>query len=149
MEKIVGIDLGTTFSAISHINENEVPDLITNEDGKRLTPSVIFYDDGKFIVGEYAKMNALAVPDNAVEFIKREMGKPITEYSREFGGKEYSAEDLSAEIIKTLKKGAETKLGEKITEAVITVPAYFNDPETPSHDPCRRDRGSESSTHYQ
>lgn len=129
MSKIVGIDLGTTFSTIAHVNENGVPELIPNEDSKRLTPSVIYYDDGKFIVGEYAKMNALAVPDKTVEFIKREMGKSIAEFSREFDGKEYSAEDLSAEIIKTLKRGAETKLGEKITEAVITVPAYFNDPE--------------------
>ena len=129
MTKIVGIDLGTTFSAISHINENGVPELIPNEEGKRLTPSVIYYDDGEFIVGEYAKMSALAAPEKTVEFIKREMGRPITEYSREFDGKEYSAEDLSAEILKTLKKGAETKLGEKITDAVITVPAYFNDPE--------------------
>ena len=129
MSKIVGIDLGTTFSAIAHINENGVPELIPNEYGKRLTPSVIYYDDGEFIVGEYAQMSALAVPEKTVEFIKREIGKSITEFSREFDGKEYSAEDLSAEIIKTLKKGAETKLGEKITDAVITVPAYFNDPE--------------------
>ena len=111
MTKIVGIDLGTTFSAIAHINENGVPELIPNEDGKRLTPSVICYNDGDFIVGEYAKMNALAVPEKTVEFIKREMGRPITEFSREFDGKEYSAEDLSAEILKKLKKDAETKLG--------------------------------------
>ena len=129
MTKIVGIDLGTTFSAIAHINENGVPELIPNEEGDRLTPSVIFYDDGEFIVGEYAKQNALAEPENTVEFIKREMGKPITEFSREFGGKEYSPEELSAEILKTLKRGAESKLAEQITDAVITVPAYFNDPE--------------------
>ena len=129
MKKIVGIDLGTTFSAIAHINENGVPESISNEEGKRLTPSVIYYDDGDFIVGEFAKMNALAVPEKTVEFIKREMGRPITEFSREFDGKEYSAEDLSAEILKKLKKDAETKLGEKITDAVITVPAYYNDPE--------------------
>lgn len=129
MAKIVGIDLGTTFCAISHINENGVPELITNEEGDRLTPSVIFYDDGEFIVGEYAKQNASVEPKNTVEFIKREMGKTFTEFSREFGGKEYSAEDLSAEILKTLKKDAESKLGEQITDAVITVPAYFNDPE--------------------
>ena len=129
MSKIVGIDLGTTFSAVAHINENGVPELIPNEEGKRLTPSVICYNDGDFIVGEYAKMNALAVPEKTVEFIKREMGRPIIEFSREFDGKEYSAEDLSAEILKKLKKDAETKLGEKITDAVITVPAYYNDPE--------------------
>ena len=129
MSKIVGIDLGTTFSAISHINDNGVPELIPNEEGKRLTPSIICYNNGDFIVGEYAKMNALAVPDKTVEFIKREMGRSITEFSREFDGIEYSAEDLSAEILKKLKKDAETKLSEKITDAVITVPAYYNDPE--------------------
>ena len=129
MSKIVGIDLGTTFSAIAHINENGVPELIPNEDGDRLTPSVIFYDDGEFIVGEYAKHNAIAEPENAVEFIKREMGKPVTEFFREFGGQQYSPEELSAEILKTLKRDAEEVLGGQVTEAVITVPAYFNDPE--------------------
>lgn len=129
MSKIVGIDLGTTFSAVAHINENVVPELIPNEDGDRLTPSVIFYDDGEFIVGEYAKQNAIAEPENAVEFIKREMGKPITEFFREFGGQQYSPEELSAEILKTLKRDAEGALGRQVTDAVITVPAYFNDPE--------------------
>ena len=129
MSKIVGIDLGTTFSAIAHINENGVPELIPNEDGDRLTPSVIFCDGGEFIVGEYAKQNAIAEPENAVEFIKREMGKPVTEFFREFGGQQYSPEELSAEILKTLKRDAEEALGRQVTDAVITVPAYFNDPE--------------------
>ena len=129
MTKIVGIDLGTTFSAVAHINENGVPELIPNEDGDQLTPSVILYEEGEFVVGEYAKHHARAVPDQIVEFVKRYMGKPIAEFSREFGGKEYSAEELSAEILKTLKKDAETKLSEQMTDAVITVPAYFNDPE--------------------
>ena len=129
MSQIVGIDLGTTFSAVARVNDNGVPELIPNEDGARLTPSVIFYDDGEFIVGEYAKQNAVAEPENIVEFIKREIGKPITEFFREFGGKQYSPEELSAEILKTLKKDAETKLRAQVTDAVITVPAYFNDPE--------------------
>ena len=129
MSKIVGIDLGTTFSAIAHVNDNGVVELIPNEDGERLTPSVIFYDDGEFIVGEYAKQNAIAEPENAVEFIKREMGKPVTEFFREFGGQQYSPEELSAEILKTLKRDAEEALGRQVTNAVITVPAYFNDPE--------------------
>ena len=107
MAKIVGIDLGTTFSAVAHVNDNGIPELIPNEDGDRLTPSVIFYDEGEFIVGEYAKQNALAEPENIVEFIKREMGKPGTEFSRSFNGKAYSPEDLSAEILKTLKRDAE------------------------------------------
>ena len=129
MSKIVGIDLGTTFSAIAHINENGVPELIPNENRDRLTSSVIFYDDGEFIVGEYAKQNAIAEPENAVEFIKREMGKPVTEFFREFGGQQYSPEELSAEILKTLKRDAEEALGRQVTDAVITVPASFNDPE--------------------
>jgi len=129
LSKIVGIDLGTTFSAIAHVNDNGVVELIPNEDGERLTPSVIFYDDGEFIVGEYAKQNAIAEPENAVEFIKREMGKPVTEFFREFGGQQYSPEELSAEILKTLKRDAEEALGRQVTNAVITVPAYFNDPE--------------------
>ncbi|MYK20502.1 Hsp70 family protein, partial [Candidatus Poribacteria bacterium] len=127
MAKIVGIDLGTTFSAAAYVNDNETPELIANEDGDRLTPSVIFYDEGEFIVGEYAKQNALAEPENAVEFIKREMGKSITEFSREFGGKQYAPEDISAEILKTLKRDTETELSEQVTDAVITVPACFND----------------------
>ena len=129
MSKIVGIDLGTTFSAIAHINDNGIPELIPNENGDRLTPSVILYDDGEFIVGGYAKQNAIADPENIVEFIKREMGKPITEFFRDFGGKQYAPEQLSAEILKTLKKDAEMASGTQVTDAVITVPAYFNDPE--------------------
>ena len=129
MSKIVGIDLGTTFSAIAHINEHGIPEIIPDGSGDRLTPSVIFYDNGEFIVGEYAKQNAAAVPESIVEFIKREMGKPFTEFSREFGGKEYSPEQLSAEILKTLKKYAEAAVKEDVADAVITVPAYFNDPE--------------------
>ena len=129
MSKTVGIDLGTTFSAIAHVNANGVPELIPNEDGDRLTPSVIFYDTGEFIVGEYAKQNAVAEPENVVEFIKREMGKPVTAFFREFDRKQYTAEELSAEILKTLKIDAETELRTQVTDAVITVPAYFNDPE--------------------
>ena len=129
MGKVVGIDLGTTFSAIAHINDNGAPELIPNEDGDRLTPSVIFYDAGEFIVGEYAKQNAVAEPENVVEFIKREMGKPVTDFFREFGRKQYAAEELSAEVLKTLKMDAETELHTQVTDAVITVPAYFNDPE--------------------
>ena len=129
MTKIVGIDLGTTFSAIAHINENGVPELIPNKGGERLTPSVILYENGEFDVGEDAKRAAIAYPEDIVEFIKLEMGKSITDCSREFGRKQYAPEDLSAEILKTLKGDAEKALGEQITDAVITVPAYFNDPQ--------------------
>jgi len=127
--KIVGIDLGTTFSSIAHVNDYGIPELIRNEDGKFLTPSVVFFDDDGFIVGEFAKQNAVTEPERVVEFVKREMGKPVTEFFREFGGKKYSAEEISAEILKFLKRDAEAALGIPIKDAVITVPAYFNDPE--------------------
>ncbi len=129
MPKLVGIDLGTTFSAIAYVNEYGIPEIIRNESGNHLTPSVVFFDEGDFIVGEFAKQNAIAEPERVVEFVKREMGKPISEFFRVFGERKYSAEDISAEILKSLKCDAEEELGEPITDAVITVPAYFNNPE--------------------
>ena len=129
MSKVIGIDLGTTFSAVAHINDNQTPELIPNETGQRLTPSVILFDEGEFFVGDYAKQNAVAIPEQTVEFVKREMGKSKAEFSREFNGKHYSAEDLAAELLKVLKRDAEGELGTEITDAVITVPAYFNDAE--------------------
>ena len=129
MSKVIGIDLGTTFSAVAHINDNQTPELIPNETGQRLTPSVILFDEGEFFVGDYAKQNAVAIPEQTVEFVKREMGKSKAEFSREFDGKPYSAEELAAELLKVLKRDAEGELGTEITDAVITVPAYFNDAE--------------------
>ena len=129
MPKIIGIDLGTTFSAVAYINNNQTPKLIPNETGDRLTPSVLLFDDGEFFVGKYAKQNAPAVPEQTVEFVKREMGKSKEEFFCEFNGKQYSAEELSAEILNALKQDAEAELGTAITDAVITVPAYFNDAE--------------------
>ena len=129
MPKIIGIDLGTTFSAVAHINDNQTPELIPNETGDRLTPSIVLFDDGEFFVGEYAKQNAVAIPEQTVEFVKREMGKSKEEFFHEFNGKQYSAEEISAEILKALKRDAEAELGTAITDAVITVPAYFNDSE--------------------
>ena len=129
MSKIIGIDLGTTFSAVAHIDDNQTPKLIPNETGDRLTPSVLLFEDGEFFVGKYAKQNAPAVPEQTVEFVKREIGKSKEEFFREFNGKQYSAEELSAEVLKVLKQDAEAELGTAITDAVITVPAYFNDAE--------------------
>ncbi len=129
MSKIIGIDLGTTFSAVAYINDNQTPELIPNETGDRLTPSVVLYDEGEFFVGEYARQNAVALPEQTVEFVKREMGKSKEAFFRDFDGKGYSAEEISAEILKGLKRDAEAELGTAITDAVITVPAYFNDPE--------------------
>ena len=129
MSKIVGIDLGTTFSAVAQVNDNGIAELIPNEAGDRVTPSVVFHDEGEFVVGDYARQNAVAEPEGIVEFVKREMGRPVTDFWREFGGRRYSAEEISAEILKALKREAEERIGARITGAVITVPAYFNDSE--------------------
>ena len=129
MGKVVGIDLGTTFSAIAHVNEHAQPEIIPNAESDRITPSVIMYEDDLVTVGKVAKQNARAVPEQIVEFVKREMGKSKEEFSREFEGKQYSAEELSAAILQKLKQDAGVYLGAEITDAVITVPAYFGDAE--------------------
>ena len=127
--KAVGIDLGTTFSAIAHIDAYGKPQIIPNAESERITPSVILFDGMSAIVGTLAKQNAVAEPEKIVDFVKREMGKSKTQFHREFNAKMYSAEELSALIIKKLKNDAEKYLGEPVTDAVITVPAYFNDAE--------------------
>ena len=129
MGKVVGIDLGTTFSAIAHVNEHGQPEIIPNAETERITPSVILFEDALVTVGKIAKQNARAVPEQIVEFVKREMGKSKEEFFRNFDGKDYSAEELSALILTKLKQDAEAYLGEEITDAVITVPAYFHDAE--------------------
>ncbi len=127
--KSVGIDLGTTFSAIAHIDTYGKPQIIPNSESERITPSVILFDGTNALVGTMAKQNAVAEPEKIVDFVKREMGKSKGEFHREFNAKKYSAEELSALIIKKLKNDAEKYLGETVTDAVITVPAYFNDAE--------------------
>lgn len=129
MGKVVGIDLGTTFSAIAHVNEHGQPEIIPNAETERITPSVILFEDSLVTVGKIAKQNARAVPEQIVEFVKREMGKSKEEFFRNFDGKDYSAEELSALILTKLKQDAEAYLGVEITDAVITVPAYFHDAE--------------------
>ncbi len=127
--KVVGIDLGTTFCAMAHIDAYGKPQMIPNAESERITPSVILFDGMNAIVGSMAKQNSVAEPEKIVDFVKREMGKSKTQFHREFGGKMYSAEELSALIIKKLIGDAEKYLGETVTDAVITVPAYFNDAE--------------------
>ena len=129
MGKVVGIDLGTTFSAIAHVNEHAQEEIIPNAESDRITPSVIMFEDDVITVGKIAKQNASAVPADIVEFVKREIGKSIEEFSREFNDKKYSAEELSALILRKLKQDAEAYLNEEVTDAVITVPAYFKDAE--------------------
>lgn len=125
--KTVGIDLGTTYSAVSHINSSGLAEIIPNLDGKRITPSVIWFADDEVIIGKLAKQNARAEPHAVVEYVKRYMGQTIEEFSREFNGKNYSADQISAELIKHLKREAEAQISNTIDSAVITVPAYFND----------------------
>src|SRR5256714_15292594 len=127
--KVVGIDLGTTFCAMAHIDPYGKPQIIPNTESERLTPSVILFDGTSVIVGTLAKNNAVAEAERIVDFVKREMGKPKEQFQREFGGKVYSAEELSALILRKLKADAEKYLKEPVTDAVITVPAYFNDAE--------------------
>ena len=129
MGKIVGIDLGTTFSAIAHVNEHGRPEIIPNAESERITPSVIMFEDDMVTVGKIAKQNARAIPEQIVEFVKREMGKSKSTFFRTFNEKDYSAEELSALILKKLKQDAEAYLNAEITDAVITVPAYFHDAE--------------------
>ncbi|MCR4875899.1 MAG: molecular chaperone DnaK, partial [Clostridiales bacterium] len=124
MSKIIGIDLGTTNSCVS-VMEGGQPVVIANAEGSRTTPSVVaFTKDGERLVGQVAKRQAVTNPDRTVISIKREMG---TGYKVTIDGKQYTPQDISAMILTKMKETAESYLGEKVTEAVITVPAYFND----------------------
>ena len=124
MGKIIGIDLGTTNSCVA-IMEGGEPAVITNAEGSRTTPSVVgFTKDGERLVGQVAKRQAVANPDNTIRSIKSKMGENTTVNA---GGKSYTPPEISAMILSKLKADAEKYLGESVTEAVITVPAYFND----------------------
>ncbi len=124
MSKIIGIDLGTTNSCVSVIEGGE-PVVIANAEGMRTTPSVVaFTKNGERLVGETAKRQAITNPDRTISSIKRHMGE---NYTVEIDGKKYTPQDISAMILSKLKADAEAYLGEKVTEAVITVPAYFSD----------------------
>jgi len=125
MSKIIGIDLGTTNSCVSILEGGE-PHVIVNPEGARTTPSVVLIKDGAETVGEVAKRGAISNPNNTIYSIKRKMG---TNEKVEIDGKKYTPEEISAKILMKLKSDAEAYLGEKVTRAVITVPAYFNDAE--------------------
>ena len=126
--KILGIDLGTTNSAVALVNEHGVPEIIPNREGEYITPSVVFFDGHEAIVGRVAKRSAGLDPDNIVQHVKREMGSKSWRFYPSGGG-EYSPESISALILRRLKEDAETIRGEPFTHAVISVPAYFADPE--------------------
>ena len=123
MAKIIGIDLGTTNSAVAVLEGGE-PKIITNPEGNRTTPSVVSFKDGEIQVGEVAKRQAITNPDTIIS-IKRHMGE--AGYKVTVGDKTYTPQEISAMILQYIKKFAEDYLGEDVTEAVITVPAYFND----------------------
>ena len=124
MAKVIGIDLGTTNSCVAVLEGGE-PVVIANAEGMRTTPSVVgFKKDGERLVGETAKRQAVTNPDRTVSSIKRHMGE---NYKVTIDGKDYTPQEISAMILTKLKNDAEAYLGEKVTEAVITVPAYFSD----------------------
>ena len=146
MSKIIGIDLGTTNSVVA-VMEGGKPVVIPNAEGSRTTPSVVaFTDKGEQLVGQVAKRQAITNPENTIFSIKRFMGRRMDEVNEEMKmvpyrvtggpgqavkvrsrGKEHSPEQISAAILQKMKQSAEDYLGEKVTRAVITVPAYFND----------------------
>ena len=124
MAKVIGIDLGTTNSCVAVLEGGE-PVVIPNAEGNRTTPSVVgFAKNGERLVGETAKRQAVTNPERTISSIKRHMGE---DYTVEIDGKKYTPQDISAMILSKLKTDAESYLGEKVTEAVITVPAYFSD----------------------
>ena len=124
MSKIIGIDLGTTNSCVAIMEGGEAV-VIANAEGNRTTPSVVGVNkDGERLVGQVAKRQAVANPNNTVSSIKREMG---SNFKAHLGGKEYSPQEVSAMILQKLKQDAEAYLGQKVSQAVITVPAYFTD----------------------
>jgi len=146
MGKIIGIDLGTTNSVVA-VMEGKEPKVIVNEEGSRITPSVVAWDDkGEILVGQIAKRQAVTNPENTVYSSKRFVGRRFDEIQNEtrrvpykvvagkngearidIRGKEMAPPEISAKVLQKLKKAAEDYLGDKVTEAVITVPAYFND----------------------
>src|ERR1043166_9097013 len=146
MGKIIGIDLGTTNSVVS-VMEGKEAKVIVNEEGARTTPSVVAWDDkGEVLVGQIAKRQAVTNPENTIYSAKRFIGRKFEEVGEEtkrvpykvvrasngdvafdIRGKPYTPQEESAKVLQKLKKAAEDYLGEKVTEAVITVPAYFND----------------------
>ena len=124
MSKIIGIDLGTTNSCVA-VMEGGKPTVIANAEGARTTPSVVaFTKTGERLVGEPAKRQAVTNAERTVSSIKRHMG---SDYKVDIDGKKYSPQEISAMILQKLKADAENYIGEKVSEAVNTVPAYFND----------------------
>ncbi len=168
MGKLIGIDLGTTNSVVA-VMEGGSPVVIPNQEGSRLTPSVVaFTKDGEILVGQVAKRQAVTNPENTVFSIKRFMGRRYDEVQSEIKlvpykvvkapngdvrieirGKQYSPPEISGMILRKLKEAAEAHLGEKVTQAVITVPAYFNDSQRQATKDAGKIAGLEVAPHHQ
>ncbi len=128
MGKYIGIDLGTTFCAVSYIDDKGNPKIIKNKEGDYTTPSTVLFEGGRVIVGKTAKEKSTAKPTGYEAFVKRHMGESTYTFTAP-DGKSYRPEEISAIILKKLKEDAEASLGEEILGVVITVPAYFGDPQ--------------------
>jgi molecular chaperone DnaK (HSP70) len=130
MARAIGIDLGTTYCAVAVLRETGEPEILPNRDGEDITPSVVLFQEfggsDEPLVGTMAKHSAASSPDDVVQFVKRNMGDPSWRFDSS-GGASYTAEEVSAIILKRLKEDAELALGEPVHDAVITVPAYFDD----------------------
>ncbi len=126
MGRAVGIDLGTTYSAVAIVAPSGSPEIIANREGERITPSVVMFQDDSVAVGSMAKQAVTDAPEDVVQFVKRRMGDRSWSFTTT-GGDQYDAEWISAVILRRLKDDAEMALGEPVTDAVITVPAYFDD----------------------
>lgn len=123
---IIGIDLGTTYSAVATIGDHGEPEIVPNREGDRITPSAVLFDGDSPLVGNMAKRSAIAAPLSLCQFVKRQMGEPDWRFIAT-DDSEYTAEEVSAVILKRLREDAEEALGGTIEGAVVTVPAYFND----------------------
>ena len=123
INKIFGIDLGTTYSSIAYVDEYGKPVIIPNAENQRITPSVVFFDGSEIVVGDVAKESAKLYPNEVVSFIKRSMGEANFLY--EYDGKSYRPEEISSYILRKVAQDAEQTIGEKIQDVVITCPAYF------------------------
>ena len=123
---VIGIDLGTTFSAVATVNDNGTAEVLVNRDGERTTPSVVMFEDGAVVIGSQAKDNSIVDPYSVCQFVKRQMGKKSFSFDVSLDEK-YTSEEISSLILKRLKEDAEAATGKTCDGAVITVPAYFDE----------------------
>ena len=126
MGVMIGIDLGTTYSAVAVVNRSGRPEILPNSEGGRITPSVVLFQGDAVLVGTVAKRSAAIAPLDTIQFVKRAMGDPAWRFETS-SGLQLRPEEISAVILRRLKEDAEAYLGEPVTDAVITVPAYFDD----------------------